>query len=68
MLNYAVNFERYKSVNDRMERIDVNNVPVQKFIEKYEKPYRPVVITGIQSNWNALQKWTLHVIIKNKIH
>ncbi|XP_014288039.1 bifunctional arginine demethylase and lysyl-hydroxylase PSR isoform X5 [Halyomorpha halys] len=64
MLNYAVHFERYKVVNDTIERIDINKVSLEEFVKKYEKPYKPVVITGIQSNWGALQKWTLHRLSK----
>lgn len=64
MLNYAAHFDRYKEVNDTIERIDVDSVSPEEFIEKYEKPYKPVVITGIQKGWHALQKWTLHRLCK----
>lgn len=64
MLNYAVHFDKYKVVNDTIERIDVNKVSLEEFVEKYEKPYKPVVITGIQNNWGAQQKWTLHRLCK----
>lgn len=64
MLNYSAHFDRYKEVIDTMERIDVDQISPEEFIEKYEKPYKPVVITGIQKHWPALQKWTLHVRIQ----
>jgi hypothetical protein len=64
-MGYANDFEKYKLVNDTMERIDVNQVSPETFIECYEKPSKPVVIVGVQRDWNATQKWTLHVSIFN---
>ncbi|RXG61569.1 Bifunctional arginine demethylase and lysyl-hydroxylase JMJD6 [Armadillidium vulgare] len=46
-------------VKDEVERIDVGQVSVEEFIEKFEKPYLPVVITGVTNNWKANYKWTL---------
>lgn len=46
---------------DNCERIDVNKVSPEEFIEKYEKLYKPVVITGVCQNWKAQYKWTLEV-------
>lgn len=48
-------------VKDEVERIDVGQVSVEEFIEKFEKPYLPVVITGVTNNWKANYKWTLEV-------
>lgn len=64
MLNYAAHFDRYKLVKDTIERIDVDKISPEEFIEKYEKPYKPVVITGIQKDWPALHKWNLHRLCK----
>lgn len=41
----------------------VHDVSVEEFIEKFEKIYKPVVITGVTDNWKALCKWTLSVSI-----
>lgn len=46
---------------DNCERIDVNKISPEDFIEKYEKLYKPVVITGVTDNWKANYKWTLEV-------
>ncbi|XP_054718906.1 bifunctional arginine demethylase and lysyl-hydroxylase JMJD6-like isoform X2 [Uloborus diversus] len=59
-LNYAGSFElNLKSVKDNVERINVKDVPPDVFIEKYEKIYKPVVITGCTDHWKAQYKWTL---------
>lgn len=60
-LGYANNFEQFKVVNDNTKRINVDEVSLDEFIELYEKPSIPVVITGAQKNWDASEKWTLHV-------
>uniref|UniRef100_A0A0A9XG67 Bifunctional arginine demethylase and lysyl-hydroxylase JMJD6 n=2 Tax=Lygus hesperus TaxID=30085 RepID=A0A0A9XG67_LYGHE len=63
-MGFANNFTRFMTVNDCMERIDVNEISKEQFIEFYEKPYNPVVIMGVQNNWSARQKWTLHRLRK----
>ena len=64
-LNYAKNFDvSWEGVNDVIERIHVNDVSPKDFIQKFEAPYKPVVILGVQDSWNALQKWTLEVILR----
>lgn len=44
-----------------IDRIEEGKVPVEEFIEKYEKPYKPVIIRGIQKDWKAQHKWTIEV-------
>lgn len=58
---YAENFKPFTKVQDNVERINVDIVSPNEFAEKYERPYKPVVIKGIQSNWRASYKWTLEV-------
>jgi len=48
-------------VNDNVERIDINQISQDQFVEKYEKLYKPVVIKGATDNWKAKYKWTLTV-------
>lgn len=43
-------------------RIHVDDVGLEEFIEKYEKPYVPCVIQGATDNWQANEKWTPQVI------
>jgi len=49
---------------DNVERIHVNKVSREEFIERYEKIYKPVVIQGAQDQWSANQKWTSEVRMK----
>lgn len=60
-LGYEEKFASYKNVIENVERIHVKDYSPQEFIEKYEKPNKPVVIKGITDNWNANYKWTLEV-------
>jgi len=54
----------YTKVNDTVERIHVKDVSPQQFIERYEVPYKEVVIQGVQDNWGARVKWTLERLAK----
>ncbi|XP_014259999.2 bifunctional arginine demethylase and lysyl-hydroxylase JMJD6 [Cimex lectularius] len=63
-MQYANEFHNFCLVNDQMTRININEVSKEEFIEKYEKPYKPVVIVGAQRHWNANNKWTLHRLKK----
>lgn len=58
---YAKNFEPYKKVDDNVDRIHHKDFSPQEFIDKYEMPYKPVVICGLTDQWKAKSKWTLHV-------
>ncbi|CAG2105671.1 unnamed protein product [Medioppia subpectinata] len=49
---------------DNVERIDTRDVRPEQFVEKYEKLYRPVVITGASDQWRACHKWTLSRLAK----
>jgi len=58
---YADNFKPFTKVHDNVDRIDVEIVSPEVFVEKYERPYKPVVIRGLQNNWRASYKWTIEV-------
>ena len=34
------------------------------FDNRYEQPYKPVVVEGVQDNWLAKDKWTLERLAK----
>lgn len=46
-MNYAKRFHEFTEFTDNVERIDATKVDLQEFIDKYEAPYIPVVITVI---------------------
>ena len=63
--NYANNFDiSWDKVNDQLERINVSEVSEKEFIKRYEAPYIPAVIVGVQDTWNARYKWTLQRLAK----
>ncbi|KAM3967482.1 bifunctional arginine demethylase and lysyl-hydroxylase PSR-like [Aphomia sociella] len=63
-LKYVGNFEEFLKCNDNVDRINENEVSPEEFIDKYEKVYKPVVITNVQTNWKANHKWTLDRLAK----
>ncbi|KAK3102190.1 hypothetical protein FSP39_009492 [Pinctada imbricata] len=57
--DYARTFDTsHRAVKDNVERVDVERVSHQEFIEKYERNYIPVVLTNVQREWPASFKWT----------
>ncbi|XP_020295596.1 bifunctional arginine demethylase and lysyl-hydroxylase PSR isoform X2 [Pseudomyrmex gracilis] len=61
---YHKNFHKFWEFEDNAERIDESNVTTEEFVEKYEKPYKPVIIRGVQNGWRAQQKWTIDKLAK----
>ena len=37
---------------------------VDSLLHRYEQPYKPVVVEGVQDNWLAKDKWTLERLAK----
>uniref|UniRef100_A0A915LBM5 JmjC domain-containing protein n=1 Tax=Romanomermis culicivorax TaxID=13658 RepID=A0A915LBM5_ROMCU len=44
---------------DDLERINGSVFSVEKFVEKYERPNIPVILTNVQLDWQANEKWTI---------
>ena len=36
---------------DTIERVNVNEISVEEFIDRYERGSRPCIITGVTENW-----------------
>ncbi|XP_004923869.1 bifunctional arginine demethylase and lysyl-hydroxylase PSR [Bombyx mandarina] len=64
ILKYHNNFTEFLQCKDNVDRISAIQVTPEEFIEKYEKIYKPVVITDVQTNWKANYKWTLDRLVK----
>ena len=61
-LGYADKFDASLSaVKDNVERVDARRTSLQEFIDRYEKPYKPVVVTHVEDDWKAQKKWTMDV-------
>lgn len=58
---YVDNFSEFRCFVDNVDRIHLNNVSLEEFIKRYEKPGKPIVIKGVQDNWRARSKWTISV-------
>lgn len=49
---------------DFLQRINVNSVTKQEFIDNYEKRLRPVILTHATDDWPAKKNWTLDGFLK----
>ena len=48
-------------IQDNIERIHVDDLTVEQFIEKYEIGHKPVIITGVTDTWKANTEWQVNV-------
>ena len=62
--NYHKNFDKFWDFKDNAERVNESDLTIEEFIEKFEKPYKPVIIQGVQNDWKANHKWTVEVNVK----
>lgn len=48
---------------DTIARVDLADITMEEFQEKFEKPGIPVILTGATRNWDATEKWVPQVNI-----
>eukprot|EP00794_Sanderia_malayensis_P016766 gene16766-18460_t len=51
-------------VKDNVQRIDVRQISEDEFVEKFDKPKIPVVMTHVQDHWMAGKKWRVERLLK----
>ena len=53
-------------LNDTLPRIDARSITLEEFIERFEKPRLPVVLTHLCDDWAAVKdrKWTADELMK----
>ena len=49
---------------DTIERVNVNDLTVEEFIERFEKGNRPCIITGVTEEWTGDREWQLKRLIE----
>lgn len=63
--NYHENLRLSPSdVKDTVERVDARTLTREDFIERFERPFKPVVLTHAQDDWLAQHKWTIDRLAK----
>ena len=61
-MNYAEEFDTsLDSFRDNVPRQDCNKISKSEFVEKFEKPRIPVVLTHSMDHWKGMRKWTVEV-------
>lgn len=46
-----------RSPEHNIPRVHCDDLSVEDFLEKYQKPNKPVIIEGLAEGWPAMQKW-----------
>ena len=53
-----------KVFKDTIERIHVDDITVDDFIEKYERGHRPCIITGVTDGWPGMTDWQMNRLVE----
>lgn len=47
-----------QGLQDTLPRIAASDLTLEEFIERFERPKQPCIITGLCEGWRATQEWT----------
>jgi histone arginine demethylase JMJD6 len=47
-----------------VDRVHIDDLTVEDFMERYEKPSIPCILVGCSENWDAMSKWNFPDLIK----
>jgi hypothetical protein len=50
---------------DTLPRVAASELPLEDFIERFERPNRPCIITGLVEKWPAMASWTCEALAKD---
>lgn len=69
-MKYIERFHEFERFTDNVERIHVAKVSCQEFIDKFELPYKPVVIEGVQVGFIIVRYTTITfgIVLMFRIH
>lgn len=54
-----------EGLEDGLPRVDAREVTFEEFADRFERPGRPCVITGLTDDWPATHRWKLEELEKN---
>jgi hypothetical protein len=54
-------------VSKSIDRVHTRDLSVQQFIDRYERPNKPVMIEGLSDHWKAHQKWSFHALATGEV-
>ena len=49
---------------DTIERVNVDEVSMEEFLERYERGSKPVIITGVAERWPARREWQIEQLLQ----
>lgn len=56
---------RFNVTESHLQRLVVQDLSVEQFVERFERPRLPVVISGLCDSWKGQEKWTEENLVKH---
>ena len=51
----------HDKVVDTIDRVSINDITAEQFLDKYERGSKPCIITGVTEAWPGKQEWKVKV-------